>query len=221
MSFISTAAPGQATDEVAALYSRLQGDADYLPNYARVFCHRPGLMAHIGTTMRALKDPMEPRLWCLVNLAAARASRSSYCSLAFAKRLILKHFSENELLTILRGDENSAASAKERVAMAFAARVARDSSAIGKKDIEQLRAAGFDDTQVFDLAAAAAWRCFFARLPDALGARPDRALGQLSEPLLQLLLVGRGLDTEPLGQFLQQSSEESSHLLQAWEQASA
>ena len=221
MSFIGTTAPAQATDEVATLYSHLQGHADYLPNYARVFCHRPGLMAHISTTMQALKDPMEPRLWCLVNLAAARASKSSYCSLAFAKRLILKHFSESELLSILRGDENSAASSKERIAMAFAARVARDSSAIGERDVKQLRDAGFDDTQIFDLAAAAAWRCFFARLPDALGARPDRALGQFSQPLLQLLLVGRGIDTEPLGQFLQQSSEKSSHVLQACEEASA
>ena len=178
-------------------------------------------MAHISTTMQALKDPMEPRLWCLVNLAAARASKSSYCSLAFAKRLILKHFSESELLAILRGDENSAASSKERIAMAFAARVARDSSAIGERDVKQLRDAGFDDTQIFDLAAAAAWRCFFARLPDALGARPDRALGQFSQPLLQLLLVGRGIDTEPLGQFLQQSSEKSSHVLQACDEASA
>ena len=212
MSYISTTAPQEATGPVAELYSRLQGDAAYLPNYARVFCHRPELMASIGSLMKALRAPMQPRLWDLVNLAAARASHSSYCSLAFANKLINKHFSEIEVLEIVNNSDRSPVQEAEREAMAFAAKLARDSSSVQERDIETLRQCGFDEMEIFDIAIAAAWRCFFARVPDALGVQPDRALGDINKDLLAALLVGRQLEPETN---LQQRSVESSPALQA------
>ena len=85
----------------------------------------------------------------------------------------------------------------EKAAMALAEQVARDSSQVEQAHIERLREAGFSDTDIFDVVAAAAWRCFFAKIPDALGALPDRALGQLEPGLLSLLLVGRPLEQAP------------------------
>ncbi len=48
MTFISTTEPHAANGAVADLYQRLQGNADYLPNYARTFCHRPDVMAPLA-----------------------------------------------------------------------------------------------------------------------------------------------------------------------------
>ncbi|TDG15394.1 peroxidase [Seongchinamella unica] len=191
MCFIETISPDQATDCVEILYQRLQGSKNYLPNYARVFCHRPTLMAQIATLMEALRGTMSPRLWSLVNLAAARASHSSYCSLAFANTLIGKHFSEQELLLILRDDEQAPLTATEKAAMHYAGLVATDASRICREDVATLKACGLSDAEIFDVTAAAAWRCFFARVPDALGARADESLTRLDAALLQRLLVGR------------------------------
>lgn len=191
MSLIRTTPPEQASGNVAQLYKQLQGRGTYLPNYAGIFGHRPELMTHISKLQEALKEHMEPRLYSLVTLAAAREIKSSYCSLAFARRLIKNHFSENELMEIISGDTTGVLSDKERAAMRLAARVARDSSSIKQWDVDQLRKSGFSDTEIFDVVAAAAWRCFFAKVPDSLGALPDRALTRLDSGLLNLLLVGR------------------------------
>jgi uncharacterized peroxidase-related enzyme len=196
MAFIQTTDPSDAGGDVTDLYRRLQGRLDYLPNYARIYCHRPQVMEPLAALQDALKQHMEPRLWALVSLAVAREINSSYCSLAFAGRLLRTFFTPVELLAIVTSREDNPLSDGERVAMDVAAKVARNASQVGEDDIDRLRRAGFTDAEIFDVVAAAAWRCFFAKVPDALGAAPDRALGQLAEPLLQHLVVGRAIDTE-------------------------
>jgi uncharacterized peroxidase-related enzyme len=196
MSFIQTIAPEHATGEVAELYERLQGKLHYLPNYARMYCHRPAVMAALAKLQDTLKEHMEPRLWALIALAVAREIGSSYCTLAFARRLLRSHLSQTELLVILAGQAHSPLTEGERAAMALAVKVARDATAVNQDDIDRLRQAGFSDAQVFDVVAAAAWRCFFARVPDALGANPDQDLvSGLGPPLLRCLIVGRAVAT--------------------------
>lgn len=191
MSFIQTTEPREASGAVADLYQRLQGNADYLPNYARIFCHRPEVMAPLAELQETLKRHLKPRLWALVSLAAAREIHSSYCALAFARRLLKNHFSPSELVAVVTGEADAPLEDGERAAMALAAKVARDASTVAQHDIDLLRDAGFTDAGIFDVVAAAAWRCFFAKLPDALGALPDGALARLELPLLQCLVVGR------------------------------
>jgi hypothetical protein len=41
MPFIKTTAPEDADDAIAAMYLRQQAAWGYVPNYAKVFCHRP------------------------------------------------------------------------------------------------------------------------------------------------------------------------------------
>jgi alkylhydroperoxidase family enzyme len=194
MSFIGTIKPEQAKGAVADLYRRLQGKRDYLPNYAGIFCHRPEVMEPLSVLQETLKQHMEPRLWALVSLAVAREINSSYCSLAFAKRLLRAHFSAVELLAIVSEGPCAALQETERTAMVFGAKLARDAASIEQSDINGLREQGYSDPEIFDIVACAAWRCFFSRMPEALGARPDRALGQLPAPLLERLLVGRAIE---------------------------
>lgn len=191
MSFIRTTEPHEASGAVADLYQRLRGNGDYLPNYARVFCQRPDVMEPLAELQETLKRHMTPRLWALVSLAAAREMRSSYCALAFAGRLLRNHFTQAELLAIVSGQADAPLADSERAAMALAEKVARDSSSVMQADIDRMRELGFTDAGIFDVVAAAAWRCFFARVPDALGALPDTKLTRLPLPLLQRLVVGR------------------------------
>jgi hypothetical protein len=47
------------------------------------------------------------------------------------------------------------------------------------------------DDEIFDVAAAAAARCFFSKLIDAMGAQADTAYNALEPDLREALTVGR------------------------------
>jgi len=191
MCFIATTPPEEASGEVGDMYRQLQGSLDYLPNYARVFCHRPGVMQAWSALQQAIRAPMDDRAFGLVTLASALACHSSYCALAHAKKLVSRYFSPAELAGIVRDPATSVLSEADKAMMALATKVATDASGVTREDIDRLRRLGWDDARVFDVVATAAARCFFARIPDALGARPDAALGRMDDDLRELLIVGR------------------------------
>jgi alkylhydroperoxidase family enzyme len=85
----------------------------------------------------------------------------------------------------------------ERAVMVFAAKVARSADQISSADIEALRSHGYRDEEIFDVAAAAAARCFFSKLLDALGVQPDSSFNGLDPTLRQALTVGRPVDDLP------------------------
>jgi hypothetical protein len=75
--------------------------------------------------------------------------------------------------------------------MAFAEKAARSADQITSADVEVLRSHGYRDEEVFDVAAAAAARCFFSKLLDALGVEPDSSYNDLDPTLRRALTVGR------------------------------
>ncbi len=198
MAFIGTVPEDRAEGEVLAMYRQERGDLDYLPNYAGVFSHRPRVMAAWAALQREIRGQLDGRTYGLITLAAALALRSSYCALAHAGKLLRHHFTGPEMLAILRG-EDSPLTGAERAMMHVARKVAVDASAVNTADIQSLRDCGLDDAAIFDVVAAAAARCFFAKVPDALGACPDAALAAIGEPLLGLLALGRPPEERPGG----------------------
>lgn len=196
MAFIATIPAQEATGELREFYRRQQGELGYLPAYARVYCHRPAVMAGWAALQRELRRHLDARSYDLISLAAALASGSSYCALAYGRRLIRDGFSAAQLAAIIRGDADNPLSPAERCMFDVARKVARCAGAVEASDIRHLRAAGYTDAGIFDIVAAAAGRCFFARVSDALGVLPDAPLGELDEALRELLVVGRPVSSE-------------------------
>ena len=194
MAFINTTTADQACGDVAVMYRDLQGKGSYLPNYARIFCHRPKLMTAWAALQKELKHELSDKAYALVCLSAARAAGSSYCSLAFAIRLLQHYYSPAQLKALLEKSADSPLDNAERAMCALAERVARDPAGITEHDIRALREHGFSDETIFDVVAAAAARCFFSKIPDALGAQPDRAYLALPRALRDLLVVGRKIE---------------------------
>jgi uncharacterized peroxidase-related enzyme len=191
MAFVHTIAVEQAAGDVRAMYERTQGALGYVPNYAKVFSHRPDVMTAWSGLLASIRGHLDARRYELVTLAAARALRSSYCMLAHGSALLGKFYSA-EQMTAIAGDPATAALAPADVAMmAFAEKLARDASAITVADVRALHEHGFTDAEVFDIAATAAARCFFSKLLDALGAEPDAAYDGLDETLKRRLTPGR------------------------------
>jgi alkylhydroperoxidase family enzyme len=98
----------------------------------------------------------------------------SYCSLVWGKRLA-EHAGNEAAAAVLRGDD-AALDVSERALARWARRVADDPNSTTVADVDELRAAGFDDAQIFAITVYAALRLAFSTVNDALGALPDRRL---------------------------------------------
>ena len=55
MAFIRTTAPAKAQGEVLEMYQRQQASWGYVPNYARVFSHRPEIMTEWARLLAGIR----------------------------------------------------------------------------------------------------------------------------------------------------------------------
>ena len=85
MAFIDTIAPDQADGTVAAMYLRQQSNWGFVPNYAKVFSHRPEIMARWASLLAEIKRPMDKRRFELATFVTAYELRNSACALAHGK----------------------------------------------------------------------------------------------------------------------------------------
>lgn len=196
MAFIRTTPPDQATGELRAMYERQQRKLGYVPNYAKVFSDRPGIMALWADLLAGIRRPMEPRRFELATFAAACELRNSYCALAHGRWLQEKLLSSEEVGALAEGRNAACLSGSERALMALARKVVRDSSSVTQQDVDELRALGLSDPEIFDVVAAAAGRAFFAKLTEALGALPDPSFLELDEALQKKLTHVRPIARE-------------------------
>jgi uncharacterized peroxidase-related enzyme len=196
MAYIRTIAPTDADGAVAALYQRQQSAWGYVPNYAKVFCERPEVMARWAQLLAEIRRPMDARRFELVTFVAAHELRNSACTLAHGRKL-RELFSDADIVALAAGQPVATLSDAEAAMLRFARQVARDASTVRMEQVQALKALGFSDGEVFDIAAAAAGRAFFAKLLDALGVEPDAPFLALDAALRQPLTVGRAIDARP------------------------
>lgn len=57
--------------------------------------------------------------------------------------------------------------------LSFAEKVVTEADQIRQEDVDSLRAEGLTDEEILDVAMAAAARCFFSKVMDAVGAEPE------------------------------------------------
>jgi len=124
-------------------------------------------------------------------VAAAVRRRSSYCSIAHAEKLLGLGSSPDEVTGLAKAPRSAGLSEEEQAIVDYAAKVAGDPASVNESDVEGLRQVGHTDAEIFVVAAAAAARCFFASLSDALGTLPDPVFRERMPNLVDVLAVGR------------------------------
>jgi len=196
MAFIDTTAPSASAGEVRTMYARQESHWGYVPNYAKVFSHRPEVLARWGQLLAEIRRHIEPRRFELVTLAAAHALGNSACSLAHGKALTA-YLKPAEVHALVTGSGPNPLSEADAAMFRFAAKVARDAASITAGEVEQLKRLGFADAEIFDIVATAAGRAFFAKLLDGLGVEADSPFGEIDEFLRRPLTVGRPIDFRP------------------------
>jgi len=191
MAFINTIPAAQAEGEVLNMYRRQEDAWGYVPDYARVFCHRPEVMERWGKLLAAIKRPVDPRRLELVTFAVAHELGNSSCSLAHGNTLA-KLIGKEAVIAIATAGDSDVLTEAERAMLCFARRIARDASVITAGEVMALKEKhGFRDEEIFDIAAIAASRCFFTKVLDALGSEPDLPFMKLDGDLREPLTVGR------------------------------
>jgi len=134
---------------------------------------------------------MERRRYELATIAAARALRSTYCTVAHASFLRDACGDLPTVEALALAPDGSTLSAQDAAVYAFATKVAQDASALSQGDVDALRAAGLSDADVADVVLAVAARAFFTRVLDGLGARLDPETAATFAPeVLQAMVVG-------------------------------
>jgi alkylhydroperoxidase family enzyme len=152
----------------------------------RAFALRPDVFRAWQQLNGAIKASSDLRRYELATLAAARRLRSSYCCLAHGKVLAEQFYDFDTVPKLPEGLDDA-----DRAIMAFAERVVADATSITQADVDELRAHGLGDDEVFDVVLAAAVRCFFSKTLDALGVQPDASLAELPPSFTEPLTVGR------------------------------
>jgi len=191
MAFIRSIPPASAKGPVREMYEQAKARFGYVPNWAQAFSLRPAVMDGWVGLLRAISSNLPVRAYELATLAAARAVRSTYCSLAHGSVLASKVFDAPTVTTIVTSPQASPLEPREHAMMAFAEKVALHADRVTAADVEGLRSHGYRDEEIFDIAAAAAARCFFSKLVDAMGAQADAAYHDLDPTLREALTVGR------------------------------
>jgi uncharacterized peroxidase-related enzyme len=197
MAFLQTIPPADASGPVREMYEQAQKRFGNVPNWTQAFSLRPGTLDGWTALLRSVQSNLSVRSYELATLAAARALRSSYCALAHGSVLADKVFDAPTVAAIVTDALETPLEPGERALMAFAEKVACRADQISSADIEALRSHGYRDEEIFDLAAAAAARCFFSKLLDAVGVRPDSVFNDLDPALRRALTVGRPVDDLP------------------------
>jgi alkylhydroperoxidase family enzyme len=158
-------------------------------NMERAFAVRPEAYAAWRQLMEAVKATSDERRYELATLAAARRLRSSYCALAHGKVLAEKFYDFESVPELPEGLSDA-----DRAIMAFAEQVVADATVITQADVDELRAHGLSDEEIFDVVLAATIRCFFSKTLDALGVQTDAEFAQLDPAFREPLTVGRPIE---------------------------
>ena len=191
MTFIETVPEDAASGATAGWYAAERERVGYLPNFAKAFGRRPAVYGAWKQLGGAIGDSMDPRRYELVTLAAARVLRSSYCSLAHGKTLAEQFLGPEATIALAEGEADTVLDPAEAEIVRFATLVTRDAAAVTAKDVDRLPAVGLSDTDILDVVLAAAARCFFSTVVEALGVQPDPAYRDLDPELREALTVGR------------------------------
>jgi uncharacterized peroxidase-related enzyme len=191
MAFIRTIPPSEAQGPVREMYEGAARRFGHIPNWAQAFSLRPGVRDGWVALLASIQSNLPARTYELATLAAARALRSTYCSLAHGSVLAEKVFDAPAVTSIMKEAREAPIEPAERAMMAFVEKVVLSADRITAADVEVLRSHGYRDEEIFDVAAAAAARCFFSKLLDALGVQADASFNDLDPSLREALTVGR------------------------------
>lgn len=190
--FIEPVSPEAATGELAGVYRSEEERWGFLPGFTMAFSHHPEAYKAWLQLISVAYTSMDRRRCELATLAAARALKSTCCSVAHGKVLRDRFYDPDQVVRIARDHHDADLEAVDVAIMDFAEKAATDPSSVNQGDVDSLRSHGLSDREIFEVAYAVAARAFFATLIESLGTTAEQPMVEALEPdLLATLTVGR------------------------------
>lgn len=173
--YLETIGETQATGKVAEAYQAQKAQTGFVMAAMQCWTARPDLLPTYLDFADKIRSgfSLSPRDWRLITLIAAKHVPSTYCSHVYGKQLIADFGSKEALLAVHRDFQSAGLSERDVAMLAYAQTINTNASEVTEQHIDRLRAAGFTDVQICDIALCAAFRSFVARFFDAVGAGPE------------------------------------------------
>jgi uncharacterized peroxidase-related enzyme len=191
--FLHTVSPEHATGEVAAIYDAEVAQHGFVMEATRCWTTRPEVLPLFEQFSEGVKAnfSLGMRGWRLITFIAAQQVPSTYCTHVYGRALIDELGSAEKVLALQRDFRNAGLPDKDVTMLAYAEQIAKDASRITEADIEALRAAGFADVEISDIALCASMRSFVSRFFDATGASPEPAFLSPDPEVRRAMTVGK------------------------------
>ena len=173
--YLQTIGEEEATGRVAEIYAAQKSQMGFVMATAKSFTPRPDLLPIYTDFIEKVRAgfSLGVREWRLITLIAAKHIPSTYCSYVYGKQLIADLGSKDAVMAVQRDFRNAGLTDRDVEMLAYAEKITRDASKVSQTDIDRLRAIGFTDQQICDIALCASFRCFVSRFFDAVGAGPE------------------------------------------------
>jgi uncharacterized peroxidase-related enzyme len=193
--FLKTIAEAEATGRIAELYAAQTAQNGFVMEAMRCWTARPDLLPIYQEFAEKIRAgfSLSPRDWRLITFVAAKQVPSTYCSHVYGKQLLADLGSKEAILAVRRDFASAQLSERDIEMLHYAEMIASDASRVTPEDIARLRAVGFSDVQICDIALCASFRCFVGRFFDAVGAGPEPAFVDADTDFRDAMSVGRAI----------------------------
>lgn len=194
--FLKTIPEAEAEGRVGEIYDAQKAQLGFVMEATQCFTARPDLLpiyTDFSDRIRA-GFSLGMREWRLITLIAARDIPSTYCSHVYGRQLVQELGSRDAVMAVQRDFRSAGLSERDVEMLAYAEKVTRAASTIVQADIDRLRAVGFTDRQICDIALCAAFRAFVSRFFDAMGAGTEAAFLDEEPSFRAAMTVGRPLN---------------------------
>ena len=163
-------------DDIRARILKVQEKSGFVPNIFLVLARRPDEFRAFFAYHDALMDKpggLSKAEREMIVVATSGANQCQYCVVAHGA--ILRIRAKNPLVAdqVAINYRKADLTPRQHAMLEFAMRVAIEAHAVGDADIERLREHGFDDEDVWDITAIAAFFAMSNRLANVTNTRPN------------------------------------------------
>lgn len=165
-------------EDVRAAILAVQQKAGFVPNVFLALAHRPAefraFFAYHDALMLKESGSLTKADREMIVTATSAKNDCLYCVVAHGA--LLRIYAKDPLLAdqVAVNPAKADITTRQKVMLDFAIKVCVDSASVGDADYEVLRVAGFDDEDIWDIAAITAFFGMSNRLANTLGIVPNK-----------------------------------------------
>lgn len=164
------------TSGAQRLFDQDVAEYGFVMNGTKMWARQPDTYSGLFEVMQRNIDQhgLDVRQRAILTVASTSTLGDAYCSLGWGGKLA-EMVDADTAAGVVCGDDSGLTSA-ERAMARWARKITADPNCTSRGDVQELRDAGFSESQIFGITVFVALRIAFATVNDALGACPDEEL---------------------------------------------